>query len=448
MFTCLYWLKQLFHPEGSVESNQLSNISFMTYKIKSIAAREILDSRGNPTVSVTVKTEAGVQAEAAVPSGASTGEHEALELRDGNQNRYNGKGVLKACKNVEKKIAPALKGVEVTKQRHIDNVMIELDGTDNKSKLGANAILGVSLACARAGATARNWPLYKYIRNVYRLKYKGYKLPLPMMNVLNGGRHANWAIDFQECIIIPQMKKFSKRVQAGAEVFHELGRILDKRGYVTSVGDEGGYAPRLGSNEKAFKLIMSAINAAGYEPGKHITLGSDVAASEFYNGNKNRYELKVDGKNLTAGQLTALYKRWIKKYPFETLEDGLDQDDWENWVTHTEKLGEDLALVGDDLFVTDVERLRLGINMGVANSILIKLNQVGSLSETVDAIRLAHRNGYSTAISHRSGETADTFISDLSVAVNSEYIKAGSLSRSERLEKYNRLMQIEDELDK
>jgi enolase len=418
----------------------------MTYKIKQIKAREILDSRGNPTVSVRVVVEGGVVAEASVPSGASTGIHEALELRDGNQKRYNGKGVLKACRNVNDKIGPALKGVEVTRQRHIDKLMLQLDGTENKSKLGANAILGVSLACARAGAAARKQPLYKYLRSTYRLKYRGYKMPLPMMNVLNGGQHANWAIDFQECIIIPQMKKFSERVRAGSEIFHALGGILKKAGHVTSVGDEGGYAPHLPSNEKAFQLIMEAIRAAGYKPGKDVMLGSDVAASEFYNEKTDRYELKVDKKKLTAAQLTALYQRWLKKYPFQTLEDGLAEDDWDNWVDHTKKLGRRLELVGDDLYVTNVKRLQRGIDMGVANSILIKVNQIGSLSETIDAIELAHASGYSTAISHRSGETADTFIADLSVAVNSEFIKTGSLSRSERLEKYNRLMEIETEL--
>ncbi len=418
----------------------------MANKIKSIKAREILDSRGNPTVSVKIEVQGGIKAEASVPSGASTGVHEALELRDGNENRYNGKGVLKACRNVNQKIAPVLKGIEVTRQRHIDQVMLELDGTENKSKLGANAILGVSLACARAGAAARRKPLYEYLRKTYRLKYLGYKLPLPMMNVLNGGQHADWAIDFQECIIIPQMKKFSERVRAGAEVFHALGKILKKKGHVTSVGDEGGYAPHLKSNESAFKLIMKAIKAAGYKPKKDIMLGSDVAASEFYNQETNRYELKVDNKKLTAAQLTALYQRWFRKYPFQVLEDGLAEDDWENWVEHTKKLGNKVTLIGDDLFVTSVKRLQHGIDNGVANAILIKVNQIGSLSETIDAIELAHLNGYATSISHRSGETADTFIADLAVAVNSEFIKTGSLSRSERLEKYNRLMEIENEL--
>ncbi|MFC1638922.1 phosphopyruvate hydratase [Patescibacteria group bacterium] len=420
----------------------------MTYKIRDIKAREILDSRGNPTVSVRVTVEGGVRAEASVPSGASTGVHEALELRDKNPKRYNGKGVQKAVRNVNQKIAPILKGVEVTRQRHIDKVMLDIDGTENKKRLGANAILGVSLACARAGAAARRQPLYEYLRRTYRLKYRGYKLPLPMMNVLNGGQHADWAIDFQECIIIPKMPKFSERVRAGAETFHALGKILKKNGFVTSVGDEGGYAPHLKSNEQAFKLIMEAIRAAGYKPGKDIALGSDVAASEFYDEEKNRYVLKVDKKTLTAKQLDDLYARWFKKYPFLTLEDGLAEDDWDNWALHTKRFRRRLTLVGDDLFVTNVKRLKRGLDMGVANSILIKVNQIGSLSETIDAIELAHDNGYSTAISHRSGETADTFIADLAVAVNSEFIKTGSLSRSERLEKYNRLMEIEAGLNR
>ncbi|MEA3249747.1 MAG: phosphopyruvate hydratase [Patescibacteria group bacterium] len=418
----------------------------MTFKIKDIKAREILDSRGNPTVSVKMTVEGGIIAEASVPSGASTGIHEALELRDKDSKRYDGKGVLKACRNVNRKIFPILKGIEVTRQRHIDDVMMDIDGTENKSKLGANAMLGVSLAAARAGAAARKRPLYDYIRKTYRLKYRGYKLPLPMMNVLNGGEHADWAIDFQECIIIPRQKSFKERVRAGAEVFHMLGKILKQKGHVTSVGDEGGYAPHLPSNEKAFQLIMEAILAAGYKPGRDIALGSDVAASEFYDEKKNRYVLKVDKKSLTAAQLTALYQRWMKKYPFMTLEDGLAEDDWENWVEHTKRLGKRLILIGDDLFVTNVKRLQRGIDMGVTNAILIKVNQIGSLSETIDAIELAHSNGFQTAISHRSGETADTFIADLSVAVNSEFIKTGSLSRSERLEKYNRLMEIELEL--
>ncbi|OIO51897.1 phosphopyruvate hydratase [Candidatus Uhrbacteria bacterium CG_4_10_14_0_8_um_filter_58_22] len=418
----------------------------MARKIKNITAHEILDSRGNPTVSVRIEVEGGISATSSVPSGASTGTHEALELRDGDLKRYGGQGVLKAVRNVNTLIARCLIGLDVTRQQALDRAMIELDGTDNKSRLGANAILGVSLAAARTGAAVKKQPLYSYIRSTYRLAYRGFKLPLPMMNVLNGGRHADWAIDFQECLIIPQQRKFAERVRAGAETFHALKKILKKGGYETSVGDEGGYAPHLKSNEQAFDLIMEAIRAAGYRPGKDIKLGADIAASELYSAESGRYELKLDRKSLTAGQLTELYASWIKKYPFMTLEDGLAEDDWDNWADQTKRLGRKLVLVGDDLFVTDVDRLQRGIEAKVANAILIKVNQIGSLSETVDAIELAHANGYQTSISHRSGETVDTFIADLSVAVNSEFIKSGSLSRSERLEKYNRLMEIEREL--
>ena len=419
----------------------------MAKKIKKITGYEILDSRGNPTISIKIEVEGGVSAVAAVPSGASTGTHEALELRDGNPKRYRGQGVLKAIKNVNTSIAKRLVGLDVTRQQVLDQAMIELDGTDNKSRLGANAILGVSLAAARAGAVIKKQPLYSYIRSTYRLVYRGFKLPLPMMNVLNGGRHADWAIDFQECLIIPQQRKFAERVRAGAETFHALKKILKENGYETSVGDEGGYAPHLKSNEQAFDLIMEAIKAAGYRPGKDIKLGADIAASEFYDAKNGRYELKLDRKSLTAEQITELYAGWIKKYPFMTLEDGLAEDDWDNWTEQTKHLGGKLTLVGDDLFVTDAERLQRGIKQKVANAILIKVNQIGSLSETIDAIELAHANGYVTSISHRSGETIDTFIADLAVAVNSEFIKTGSLSRSERLEKYNRLMEIERELN-
>ncbi|MFH2062761.1 MAG: phosphopyruvate hydratase [bacterium] len=418
----------------------------MTSRIKNIKAREILDSRGNPTLSVRIDVEGGFSGVASVPSGASTGTHEALELRDGNRKRYGGLGVTKAVRNVNTRILGQLVGFDVTRQRALDRELIELDGTENKSKLGANAILAVSLAAARAGAAVRRRPLYAYLRSAFRLSYRGYKMPLPMMNVLNGGRHADWAIDFQECLIIPQQRKFAERVRAGAEIFHALRGILKESGYVTSVGDEGGYAPHLESNEQAFKLIVQAIRKAGYRPGRDVMLGADVAASEFYDEKRRRYELRLDRRSMTAAQMTEMYAGWIKKYPFMTLEDGLAEDDWNNWTEQTRQLGKKLVLVGDDLFVTDVDRLRRGIETGAANAILIKVNQIGSLSETIDAIELAHASGYRTAISHRSGETADTFIADLAVAVNSEFIKTGSLSRSERLEKYNRMMEIESEL--
>jgi enolase len=324
--------------------------------------------------------------------------------------------------------------------------MLGLDGTENKSKLGANAILGISLACARAGAAVRGVPLYVYLRSVYGIDRKGFELPLPMMNILNGGRHADFAIDFQECMIIPKMKRFAERVRAGSEIFHALGKILKKKGYVTSVGDEGGFAPRLASNEEAFELILDAIEDAGYAPGKDVALGADVAASEFYDEDKKVYNLNVEKKVLAPAELIKLYEKWLAKYPFILIEDGLAEDDWENWEDLTAKLGKKLALIGDDLFVTNVKRLEMGINRKVGNAILIKVNQIGSLSETMDTIMLAQQNKYKVAISHRSGETADTFIADLAVAVGAEFIKTGSLSRSERLEKYNRLMEIEEEI--
>jgi enolase len=413
--------------------------------IADIRAREILDSRGNPTVAVRVTLRNGVTGDASVPSGASTGTHEALELRDGDKKRYGGKGVLTAVRNVNGRIRAALRGVDVTAQRRIDDMMIALDGTANKSRLGANAILGVSLACARAAAAASGMPLYRSLRRSYRITAKGFPMPLPLMNVLNGGAHADFVIDFQECIIIPRMRTFRERVRAGSEVFHALGKLLKKAGHVTSVGDEGGYAPRLGGNEKAFKLILQAIRAAGYRPGTDIAVGADVAASEFYDAKKARYVLRADKKSLTAAQLDALYARWFRKYPFLTLEDGFSEDDWASWKAHTKRHGRRMTLIGDDLFVTDVKRLRRGITERVANAILIKVNQIGSLSETMDAIALAKKHGYKVAISHRSGETADTFIADLAVATAAEFIKTGSLSRSERLEKYNRLMEIEAE---
>jgi len=420
----------------------------MNSKIKNIQAREILDSRGNPTVEVTVELTSGVIGAAKVPSGASTGVHEALELRDGDKKRYLGKGVLKAVNNVNKKIAPVLKGVDVWRQADIDHAMIELDGTENKKRLGANAILGVSLACARAGAAETKKPLYRYISGAYRLRKIKPRLPYPMMNILNGGAHAAWSLDFQEFMILPKVASFKERVRAGSEIFHHLGKILKTKGYVTSVGDEGGFAPHLGKNQKAFDLIMEAIRAAKYRPGKDVFIAIDAAASEFYNPKTKKYDLKVEKKKLNASQMTALYRQWIKKYPLVSIEDGLSEDDWENWVEHTKELGKKIMLVGDDLFVTNARRLQKGIDMKVGNAILIKVNQIGSLTETIDTILLAKQAGYKVVISHRSGETSDTFIADLAVAVGAEYIKTGSLSRSERVEKYNRLMQIEQELKK
>lgn len=419
----------------------------MPNKITSIQAREILDSRGNPTVAVKVQVEGGFTGVASVPSGASTGSHEALELRDGDAARFGGKGVKKAVANVNGPIAKALKGTDATQQRKLDEAMLELDGTENKSKLGANAILGVSLAAARAGAAAKNQQLYKYLRGAFGISRNDVPMPLPMMNILNGGAHADWSLDFQECMIIPKMKTMRERVRAGSEIFHALAKILKKKGFVTTVGDEGGYAPRLQSNEEAFKLILDAVEEVGYAPGKDVALGADVAASEFYDAGKKKYVLNVDKAALTSAEMIGMVEKLLKKYPLMTIEDGLAEDDWENWEKLTAKLGKKLTLVGDDLFVTNVKRLETGIHRGVGNAILIKVNQIGSLSETMDTIMLAQKNNYKVAISHRSGETADTFIADLAVAVGSEFIKTGSLSRSERLEKYNRLMEIEEDAE-
>lgn len=413
--------------------------------ITNVSAREILDSRGNPTVEATVELNDGSIGIAAVPSGASTGVHEALELRDGGK-RYGGKGVLKAVKNVNTKIASALAGMDATDQRAIDEKMLALDGTKNKKKLGANAILAVSLASARAAAAANKLPLYQYLRQSFGFEEKEWHMPLATMNVLNGGAHAGWILDFQEFMIVPKQKQFSERVRCGSEVFHALGAELKKKGYSTQVGDEGGYAVPLKSNEEAFKFIMKAIVSAGYKPGKDVVLAMDPAVSELYNAKTKKYELKVDKKKFTNDELTNMFAKWVKKYPIISIEDGLDQDDWDGWVRHTKKLGDKVTLVGDDFFVTNAERLQRGIELCCANAILIKVNQIGTLSETMDAILLAKEHGYKVSVSHRSGETADTFIADLAVAVNADFIKTGSMSRSERVEKYNRVMKIESEV--
>jgi len=412
-------------------------------KIKKIIAREILDSRGNPTLETRVILENGLQAKAKVPSGASTGTHEALELRDGGK-RYGGKGVLKAVKNVNTILQKNIVGKNVLHQRTIDKIMIELDGTENKTKLGANAILGISLAVARAGALYKQLPLYKYIRGVYKIKDKNYRLPVPTMNILNGGRHADNNLSVQEFMIIPKHRLIKERIRMGSQIFHSLSNILTQKGYATSVGDEGGFAPDLANDERALQLIIQAIKQSGWEPGKHVFLGLDVAASEFYRQGKYYFASKKQGWR--PEKLILTIENWVKKYPLIFVEDALAEDDWDNWKKLTKKAGKKVNLVGDDLFVTNKNRLQKGIDEKVANTILIKLNQIGTLTETIETIKLAQKNKYKIAVSHRSGETDDTFIADLAVAVNSEFIKTGSLSRSERVEKYNRLMEIEDEL--
>ncbi len=408
-----------------------------------ITGREILDSRGNPTVEATVTLRDGSVGTAKVPSGASTGTYEAVELRDGAK-RYGGKGVLRAVKHVNTVIAKKLKGVDAMRQRHVDQLMIDLDGTDNKRTLGANAILAVSLATCRAAAVSKGRPLYKHIRSVYRLKEKKWRMPLATMNVINGGRHADNGLSVQEFMIVPKHKKMRERVRMGSQIFHTLGQLLSHKKYNTGVGDEGGYAPNFTNNEQALKFIMQAIKQSGFQPGKHVMLAMDVAASEFYHSGK--YYFLGQKVGWRADKVIRTLEGWVKKYPFISIEDPLSEDDWENWTKVTKRLGKQVDVVGDDLFVTNKTRLTRGIDEKIGNAILIKLNQIGTLSETIDTIYLAKKHGYHVSVSHRSGETADTFIADLSVAVNAEYIKTGSMSRSERVEKYNRLMKIEDEL--
>ena len=410
--------------------------------IVDVYAREVLDSRGNPTVEVEVTTESGAYGRAIVPSGASTGEYEALELRDKDQSRYLGKGVLKAVENVNDVIAPEIIGYDVTSQMLIDQVMIQLDSTKNKEKLGANAILGVSLACAKAAADYYDMPLYRYLGGTY-----GHVLPTPMMNILNGGAHADWCIDIQEIMIVPvSCKTFKKALQMASEVFHHLKEVLKSRGLVTAVGDEGGYAPKLNSNEDALNVVLEAIQKAGYLPGKDIYLALDVASSEFYNSEKKVYELKSENKTLTSEEMIAFLEKLVHTYPIISIEDGLDQNDWAGWKQLTKRLGKKVQLVGDDLFVTNTMRLTRGIKEGVANAILIKLNQIGTLTETLAAVEMAKRAGYTAIISHRSGESEDTTIADSAVGLNAGQIKTGSLSRTDRIAKYNQLLRIEDDL--
>lgn len=407
-----------------------------------IYAREVLDSRGNPTVEVEVTTESGAFGRAIVPSGASTGEYEAVELRDGDKSRYLGKGVEKAVANVNDEIAPALLGFDVTDQVGIDQAMINLDGTPNKGRLGANAILGVSLAAAHAAADLVGLPLYQYLGG-----FNAKQLPTPMMNIINGGSHADNSIDFQEFMILPVgAKTFKEALRMGAEVFHALAKVLKSKGMSTAVGDEGGFAPNLGSNEEAIIDILEAITAAGYVPGKDIFIGMDVAASEFYNKETKKYDLAGEGKSLTSTEMVEFYENLVSKYPILSIEDGHDENDWDGFKLMTERLGQKVQLVGDDLFVTNTEILKKGIAQGIGNSILIKVNQIGSLTETFDAIEMAKRAGYTAVVSHRSGETEDTTISDIAVATNAGQIKTGSLSRTDRIAKYNQLLRIEDEL--
>ena len=408
--------------------------------IELVYAREVLDSRGNPTVEVEVALESGAVGRAIVPSGASTGAFEAVELRDGDKGRYIGKGVEKAVANVNEIIAPELEGMDAFDQPAIDALMIELDGTHNKGKLGANAILGVSMAVARAAAEELGLPLFQYIGGV-----NAKQLPVPMMNILNGGEHADNSVDVQEFMILPVgAKSFREGLRMGAEVFHSLKKVLSERGLACGVGDEGGFAPNLGSNREALELIVEAIEKAGYEPGKDVMLGLDVAATEMYDKETKLYDLKHEGKKLTAEQMVDLYEEWVNNFPIVTIEDGLDEEDWDGWKVLTDRLGKKVQLVGDDLFVTNTERLERGIEAGVANSILIKVNQIGTITETLDAIEMAKRAGYTAVISHRSGETEDTTIADLAVAVNAGQIKTGAPSRTDRVAKYNQLLRIEE----
>jgi len=411
--------------------------------IEQIVARQIFDSRGNPTVEVDVITENGLLGRAAVPSGASTGSHEAVELRDGDKSKYMGKGVLKAVANVNDKIAAELVGASVFEQKLIDQIMIEMDGTPNKGKLGANAILGVSLAVAKAAAQEANMPLYRYVGGVNAVT-----LPVPMMNILNGGSHADNSIDFQEFMIVPAgAASFTEAMRMGSEIFHNLAKVLKSKKMSTNVGDEGGFAPNIPSNEEALKIILQAIETAGYRPGEDVFIALDAAASEFYDAESKTYHFKKStGDKLTSSEMANFWNEWVNKYPIVSIEDGMAEDDWDGWKLLTDLAGKKTQLVGDDLFVTNVKRLQEGIDKGVGNSILIKVNQIGSLSETIDAVSLAKRNAYSSIMSHRSGETEDNTIADLAVALNTGQIKTGSSSRSDRMAKYNQLLRIEEEL--
>ena len=412
--------------------------------IAKIHARQILDSRGNPTLEAEVFTDSGHFGRAAVPSGASTGIHEAVELRDLDKGVYMGKGVIKAVQNVNTTLNDELLGASIFDQAMIDRVMCSIDGTDNKAILGANAILAVSLACARAAADACGLPLYRYVGGA-----GAYTLPIPLMNIINGGAHADNKVDVQEFMIMPVgADTFSDGLRMGVEVFHHLKDVLKKKGFSTNVGDEGGFAPNLKSNEEALQLVMQAIESAGYKPGQDICLALDCASTEFYNADKKKYVLESTSEELSSAEMVSYWKSWTEKYPIVSIEDGCSEDDWEGWKLMTEALGGHIQLVGDDLFVTNVNRLSRGINEGIANSILVKVNQIGTLTETIDAVQMATRFGYTSIMSHRSGETEDTTIADLAVALNTGQIKTGSASRSDRIAKYNQLLRIEEQLGK
>ena len=411
--------------------------------ITHLHAREVLDSRGNPTVEAEVYTDTGAFGRAMVPSGASTGKYEAVELRDGDEHRFMGKGVLNAVNNIKTAIAEELVGLPATEQSLIDQIMIDLDGTPNKANLGANAMLAVSLAVAQAGAQSTGMPLFRYVGGT-----NARTLPVPMMNILNGGQHADNKIDFQEFMVMPfGAHTFSEALQMGTEVFHHLKKVLSDKGLSTNVGDEGGFAPNLGSNTEAIEVVLQAIEKAGYRPGEDIWIAMDAAASEFYNAEENVYHFHMSsGEKLTPNEMVNFWKDWTSKYPIISIEDGLDEDDWDGWKQLTKDIGEKVQLVGDDLFVTNVERLQKGLNNSVANSILIKVNQIGTLTETINAVSLAHRHSYTSVMSHRSGETEDNIIADLAVALNTGQIKTGSASRSDRMSKYNQLLRIEEML--
>ena len=429
------------------------------FTIKEVRAREILDSRSNPTIEVKVFLQNGISAKAGIPSGASTGRHEAIELRDKDKKRYNGLGVLKAVKNVNTKINRLLKGVDVRKQEEIDKKLIVLDNTKNKKQIGANAILGTSLACCRAGAAIKKESLYRYISNCFKFKNSpDVKLPIPMFNIFNGGLHADTNLDFQEFMIVPMIKKVSKKrkilnknsaeyARMGSEIFKELGKVLKERGLDTDVGNEGGYSPDIYSSTQAIDMMIAAIMRAGYMPGKDIGISIDVGSSVLYDEHKKKYIFKLDNAAFTNTTLIGLYHEWFRKYPIISIEDGLAEDDWQGWQEFTELLEDEILIIGDDLFVTNIDRLKKGIRKGAANAILIKPNQIGTLTETIQCVKCAQENNYKIIVSHRSGETNDDFIADLAVGIGADYLKAGAPNRGERVAKYNRLMEIEDELN-